>query len=73
MLTPSRVAPMDISILLRIIGVGLIVAAAYHILNKSGREEQAILVSIAGVVLVLLMIVGEIADLIDTIRRLFGL
>jgi len=64
---------MDISILLRIIGVGLIVSAAYHILNKSGREEQAVLVSIAGVVLVLLMIVGEIADLIDTIRRLFGI
>jgi len=64
---------MDITILLRVVGVGLIVSVAYQILHKSGRDEQAMLVSIAGVVIVLLMLIGEIADLLDTIRRLFGI
>ena len=65
--------PMDITILLRVVGVGLIVSVAYQILHKSGRDEQAMLVSIAGVIIVLLMLIGEIADLLDTIRRLFGI
>jgi len=64
---------MDITILLRVVGVGLIVSVAYQILHKSGRDEQAMLVSIAGVIIVLLMLIGEIADLLDTIRRLFGI
>ncbi len=44
-----------------------------QILSKSGREEQAMLVSVAGVIIVLLMLVKEIGSLIDTIRKIFGL
>ena len=64
---------MDISLLLRVAGVGLIVSVICQILTKSGRDEQAMLVSVAGVVLVLLMVVKEIGALIDTIRHIFGL
>ena len=64
---------MDISLLLKAAGVGLIVGVICQILSKSGREEQAMLVSVAGVILVLLMIVGEIGTLIETIRTTFGL
>ncbi len=64
---------MDISLLLKAAGVGLIVSVICQILSKSGREEQAMLVSVAGVILVLLMIVGEIGTLIETIRTTFGL
>lgn len=64
---------MDITLILKAAGVGLIVSVICQILNKAGRDEQAMLVSVAGVVLVLLMLVKEIGTLIDTIRRIFGL
>lgn len=64
---------MDISLILRAAGVGLIVSVICQILTKSGRDEQAILVSVAGVVLVLLMVVKELGSLIDTIRSIFNL
>ena len=64
---------MDISLILRAAGIGLIVSVVCQILSKSGRDEQAMLVSVAGVVIVLLMLVKEIGSLIDTIRRIFGI
>lgn len=64
---------MEISLLFKIVGIGMIVAVAHQILSKAGREEQATMVSIAGMVIVLLMLVDEIAQLLTTIRSLFGL
>jgi stage III sporulation protein AC len=64
---------MDISLILKVAGVGLIVSVVFQILTKSNRDEQAMLVSLAGVVIVLLMLVPKIAELIGTIRGLFGL
>ena len=64
---------MDISLILKAAGIGLIVSVICQILTKSGREEQAMLVSVAGVILVLLMLVQEIGTLITAIRKIFGL
>lgn len=64
---------MDISLILKAAGIGLIVSVVCQILSKSGREEQSMLVSVAGVIIVLLMLVKEIGSLIDTIRKIFGL
>ncbi len=64
---------MDISLLLKIAGVGLLVSVVFQILTKAGRDEQAMLVSLAGVVIVLLLLVQEIAELLDVIRSLFGI
>ncbi len=64
---------MDISLILKAAGIGLIVSVICQILTKSGREEQALLVSIAGVVIVLLMVIKELGTLISTIRSIFGL
>lgn len=64
---------MDISIILKIAGVGLLIAVAYQILQRSGREEQALLLSLAGVVFVLLILVGEIGELFEKIRGIFGI
>lgn len=64
---------MDVRLILQIAGVGLIVSVICQILNKQGREEQAMLVSVAGVVLVLFMLVKEIGALLDSIRTIFGL
>ena len=64
---------MDISLILRAAGVGLIVSVVCQILSRSGRDEQAMLVSIAGVIIVLLMLVKELGSLISAIKNIFGL
>lgn len=64
---------MDISLLLKTIGVGVIVSAAAYMLGKSGRDEQALLVTVGGAIIVLLMLVGQMGSLIDEVRGVFGL
>ena len=64
---------MDISLLLKTVGVGVTVAVAAQVLQKTGRDEQAMLVSVAGAVIVFLMLVRELGTLIDTIRKIFSL
>jgi stage III sporulation protein AC len=63
---------MDVGLVLRVAGVGMLVSVACQILGKAGRDEQAMLVSLSGIVLVLLMLVEEIGRLFDTIRGVFG-
>ena len=63
---------MDVSLILRVAGVGILEAIAAQILSKSGRDEQATLVTVAGLVVVFLMLVREIGDLFDTVRGIFG-
>jgi len=64
---------MDISILLKTAGAGLLVSVSCILLSKSGRDEQAMLVSLAGIVIVLLMLVGEVGELIGQIKAIFGI
>lgn len=64
---------MDISIILKTAGVGMLVGIICQVLTKSGREEQAMLVSVAGIIIVLLMLVGELGTLISSVREIFGL
>lgn len=63
---------MDVGLILKIVGVGMIVTVSCQILSKAGRDEQAMLVSLSGIVLVLLLLIGEIGKLYDTIRSIFG-
>lgn len=58
---------MDISLILRIVGVGVLVAVAATVLNKSGRDEQAMLVTLAGIIAVMLLLIGELGTLVDTV------
>ena len=64
---------MDVTLILRIAGVGILVSVAGNILSKSGRDEQAVFVTIAGIIIVLLMLVGEIDRLFTSVRSIFGL
>ena len=64
---------MEIEFILKAAGIGMIVAVVCQVLSKSGRDEQATLVSITGIVILLLMIVGEIGEIITTLRGIFGL
>lgn len=63
---------MDVSLILRIAGVGVLVSVATAILNKSGRDEQAMFVTVAGVVVVMLMLVREIGTLFESVQSVFG-
>ena len=64
---------MDVSLLLRIAGVGLLVSVINAVLTKSGRDEQAGYVTIGGILIVLLMLIGKLEQLITTVRTVFGL
>ena len=63
---------MDVDLILRIAGVGLLVAIAAQILSKNGRDEQASFVTIAGMIVVFFMLIREIGTLFDTVRSVFG-
>ena len=63
---------MDVELILKVAGIGMIVAVVCQVLSKSGRDEQATLVTVAGIVIVMLMLVGEIGELVDTVRSVFG-
>ena len=64
---------MDISLIIKIAGVGILVAVAYILLSRSGREEMAMLVSLGGVIIVLILLVEQIARLFDLIKSTFGI
>lgn len=64
---------MNIDILFQIAAVGIIVAVLNQVLSRSDRPEQATMVSVAGLIIVLLMLVGEIGNLFDTLRSVFRL
>lgn len=64
---------MNTELILKVAGAGLLVTVANQILAKSGRDEQALFVTIAGIVIVLLMLVGEIGGLFDMIKGIFDL
>ncbi len=59
--------------ILKIAGIGLVVSITAQILNKSGRDEQGLMVIIAGLILVFFLLVGEIEDLFDRIKDVFEL
>ncbi|MBQ9735211.1 MAG: stage III sporulation protein AC [Clostridia bacterium] len=64
---------MDISLILKVAGIGMLVSVSCQILSKSGKDEQALLLTLTGMVVVLLMLVGQLGDLISTLRAVFGL
>lgn len=63
---------MEISLIYKIAAVGILVTILGQVLNKSGREEQSFLVSLAGLILVLSWIVPYIYDLFQTVQTLFS-
>ena len=64
---------MDVTLILKIAGVGMIVAVSYQILQRTGREDQAMMLSLTGIVLVLLVIIGKVGELFSAIRSIFGI
>lgn len=64
---------MDVDMIFRIAAIGILVAVLNQVLSRAGRDEQAMMTTLAGLVVVLMMVVQEIADLFALIKNLFQL
>ena len=64
---------MEIGLILKIAGIGILISIVSSILSKSGRDEQAMLVTLAGIIVVMLMLVVEVSMLIENVRTVFEL
>ena len=64
---------MDVDLIFKIAAIGILVAVLNLILVRSGRDEQAMMTTLAGLVVVLMMLVQQIADLFSLVKNLFSL
>lgn len=64
---------MDVDLIFRIAAIGILVSVLNQVLSRSGRDEQATMTTLAGLVVVLMMVVREISDLFERVKNLFGL
>lgn len=64
---------MDVELIFKIAAIGIIVSILNQVLARSGRDEQATMTTIAGLVVVLIMVAQKIAELFDLVKQLFDL
>ena len=64
---------MEVDLIFKIAAIGILVAVLNQVLSRAGRDEQAMMTTLAGLVVVLMMVVQEIANLFDLVKTLFGL
>lgn len=69
----SEVFDMNVDLIFKIAAIGIMVAVLNQLLIRSGREEQAMLTTLAGLIVVLYMLIDQIAKLFTTIKNVFGL
>lgn len=64
---------MDVDLIFKIAAIGILVSVLNQVLSRSGRDEQATMTTLAGLVVVLMMVVQEISNLFTLVKNLFGL
>ena len=64
---------MNVDLIFKIAAIGILVSVLNQVLTRSGRDEQATMTTLAGLVVVLMMVVQEISDLCQLVKDLFGL
>ena len=64
---------MGVDLIFKIAAIGILVSVLHQVLVRAGREEQAMLTTLAGLIVVLLMVIQEISDLFDLVKTLFSL
>lgn len=64
---------MDIDLIFKIAAIGILIAILNQLLVKAGREDMATMATIAGLIIVLLMVVDLVSNLFDNVRRIFNL
>ena len=69
----GMVRKMNVDLIFKVAGIGIIVAVLNLLLKRAEREEQAMMTTLAGLIVVLMIIVNEINNLFDTIKSVFGL
>ena len=62
---------MDISLLFKIAAIGILVAVLYQVLVRAGREDQAMMTTLTGVIIVLMLVITQISTLFETVRTVF--
>ena len=62
---------MDVDLIFKIAGIGIIVAVLNLVLKRAEREEQAMMTTLAGLIVVLMMIISSISDLFDTVKSVY--
>ena len=64
---------MDVDLIFKVAAIGILVAVLNQLLNRSGREEQAMMTTLAGLIVVMMILIGEISDMFRLIKQTFGL
>ena len=64
---------MEIDLILKVAGISMIITVLCQIMSKAGRDEQSTMVSLAGMVIILLLIAKQVGELVTTLRSVFGL
>lgn len=64
---------MDIDLLFKIAGIGILVAVLNQVLTKAGREDQAMMTTLTGLIIVLMLVITQISNLFETVRTVFKL
>ena len=64
---------MDVDLIFKIAAIGILVSVLNQVFSRSGREEQAMMTTLAGLVVVLMMVVQQISGLFELVKNLFGL
>ncbi len=64
---------MSIDLLFKIAAIGILVAVLYQVLVRAGREDQAMMTTLAGLIIVLTMVIKEVSSLFDAVRTMFNL
>ncbi len=64
---------MEIDLLFKIAAIGIIVAVLNQVLTRAGRDDQAMMTALVGVIIVLTMVIQEVSKLFTTVKSLFGL
>ena len=64
---------MDVDLIFKIAAIGILVSVLNQVLTRSGRDEMATMTTLAGLVVVLMIVVQEISDLFNLVKDLFGL
>jgi stage III sporulation protein AC len=64
---------VDVDLIFKIAAIGIIVAVLNQVLIRAGREEQAMMTTLAGLIVVLMMLIYEISNLFEAVKNVFGL
>ena len=64
---------MNVDLIFKVAGIGIIVSVLYQVLSRSGREDQAMMTALIGLVAVMMIVVSQIGNLFTTVKNIFGL